>query len=65
MTDELKKAVQRAEKLPEEQQKIIAELILDEIEWDIAFQSSSEKLSTLAKEALGQYKTGKTKPMDF
>jgi hypothetical protein len=65
MTDELKKAVQSAEKLPEEQQKIIAELILYEIEWDIAFQSSSEKLSTLAKEALGQYKTGKTKPMDF
>ena len=65
MTDELKKAVQRAEKLSDEQQKLIAEFILDEIEWDIAFQSSSEKLSTLAKEALGQHKTGKTKPMDF
>ena len=65
MTDELKKAVQRAEKLSDEQQKLIAEFILDEIEWDIAFQSSSEKLSTLAKEALCQYKTGKTKPMDF
>ncbi len=65
MTDELKKAVQRAEKLSDEQQKLLAELILDEIEWDIAFQSSSEKLSALAKEALGEYKTGKTKPMDF
>lgn len=65
MTDELKNAVQRAEKLPDEQQKIVAELILNEIEWDMAFQASSEKLSTLAKEALGEYKTGKTKPMDF
>ena len=55
----------KAGKLPEKQQKLIAELVLDEIEWDRAFQSSSEKLSMLAKEALTDYKTGKTKKMDF
>ncbi len=55
----------KAGKLPENEQKRIAELILDEIEWDSTFQSSPEKLSTLAKEALADYKTGKTKPMDL
>lgn len=65
MVDELKKAMSKAGKLPEKQQKLIAELILDEIEWDRAFQSSSENLSMLAKEALTDYKTGKTKKMDF
>lgn len=54
-----------AGKLPDEQQRIIAELVLIEIGWDRAFQSSSEKLSTLAQEALADYKAGKTKPMDL
>jgi polyhydroxyalkanoate synthesis regulator phasin len=65
MVEELKNAMTKAGKLPENEQKRIAELILDEIEWDSAFQSSPEKLSTLAKEALADYKTGKTKPMDL
>lgn len=65
MVDELKKAMDKAGQLPEKQQKLIAELVLNEIEWDHAFQSSPEKLSTLAKEALSEYKAGKTKPMDF
>ena len=55
----------KAGRLPEKQQKLIAELVLNEIEWDQAFQATPEKLSTLAKEALHDYKTGKTKPMDF
>lgn len=65
MVEELKKAMIKAEGLPEKQQKLIAELILNEIEWDNSFQSSSEKLSILAQEALLEYKAGKTKPMDF
>lgn len=55
----------KAGRLPEKQQKLIAELVLNEIEWDQTFQSAPEKLSTLAKEALNDYRTGKTKPMDF
>lgn len=55
----------RAGKLSKKQQKSIAELILNEIEWDRAFQSSTEKLSMLAKEALTDYKSKKTKPMDL
>ena len=65
MTDELRRAMTKAEGLSSDRQKLIAELILDEINWDDAFQSSSEKLTALAKEALTDYKAGKTKPMDF
>jgi len=65
MVDELKKALDKAGNLPENQQRALAELILKEIEWDLAFQSSNEKLSSLAKEALTDYKAGKTKPFDF
>ncbi|HEU5291052.1 MAG TPA: hypothetical protein VFU05_10440 [Cyclobacteriaceae bacterium] len=65
MVEELKNAMDRAGKLSDEQQKSIAKLILNEIEWDRAIQSSPEKLSMLAKEALIDYKSGKTKPMDL
>ncbi len=65
MVDELKSAMSKTREVPEKQQKLIAELILNEIEWDHAFQSSPEKLSMLAQEALTDYKAGKTKPMDF
>lgn len=54
-----------AGKLSEKQQKVLAELILNEIEWDRSFQVSAQKLSTLANEALADYKSGKTKPLDF
>ncbi len=65
MVKELQDAVNKAERLSDEQQKILAKLILNEIEWDRSFQSSSEKLSTLANEALADYKSGKTRPLDF
>jgi hypothetical protein len=65
MIDELKKAWDKAKLLPESQQKALAELILNEIEWERSFQSSSEKLSSLAHEALSEYKNAKTKPLDF
>ncbi len=65
MVDELKKALDKANQLPDNQQKALAELILNEIEWERSFQSSSEKLSSIAKEALLEYKDNKTKPLDF
>lgn len=65
MVDELKRALDKAKQLPESQQRALAELILDEIEWDRSFQSSTGKLSALANEALSEYKNGKTKPLDF
>lgn len=65
MIDELKRALDKAEQLPESQQRALAELILNEIEWDSSFLSSSQKLSLLAQEALTEYKDNKTKPLEF
>ena len=55
--------MKKAEKLPEEKQKVIAEIILDEIQWDVSFQDSQQKLMVLAEEALVEYKAKKTKPL--
>lgn len=61
MISELKKAIEKAEKLSEDKQRIIADLIINEIGWDDSFKQSSDKLSMLAEEALEEYKKGKTK----
>ncbi len=55
----------KAGSLPENQQKELAQLILNEIAWDKSFESSAGKLSSLAQEALTEYKKGNTKPFDF
>jgi hypothetical protein len=63
MNSALRKAMKKAEKLPEEKQKVIAEIILDEIQWDVSFQDSQQKLMVLSEEALVEYKAKKTKPL--
>ncbi|MBT1701265.1 hypothetical protein KK083_30515 [Fulvivirgaceae bacterium PWU4] len=65
MISELKKAIEKAEKLSEDKQRIIADLIINEIGWDDSLKQSSDKLSMLAEEALEEYKKGKTKPLDL
>lgn len=65
MIKELKKAMEKAEQLPEVEQHAIANLILSEIEWGNSFAQSQEKLSALANEALHEYKKGKSRPMQF
>lgn len=65
MVNELKIAIECAEKLSVEDQKLIAELIMDEINWDQTIKGSEPKLSTLAAEALHEYKNGKTKPLNL
>lgn len=39
MTAELKEAIPKVEKLRENDQKAIAKMIIDEIEWDDAFEN--------------------------
>ena len=63
MVAELKKALKEAEKLSKEKQRAMADLILDEIKWELSFQNSQSELSMLAEEALGEYKAKKTKPL--
>jgi hypothetical protein len=65
MIDELKKAVEKVENLSKSEQQVMAQLILDEINWDQTLANSQVQLSILAQEALEEYKSGKTKPLQF
>ncbi|MEI6509218.1 MAG: hypothetical protein WCO54_12095 [Bacteroidota bacterium] len=65
MTRLLEKAVEQLKKLPNKEQDELAKLIIDEISWDYSFEKSEDKLSHLAKEALVEYKSGKTKPLNL
>ena len=69
MTALLKQAFQKASGLSEVDQDSFARFIImeidDETKWDRAFESSQSELACMANEALAEYKTGKTKPMDL
>ncbi len=68
MTQMLREAVTKAEKLPEPYQDAIAALILEEMEdearWDAAFARSHDLLSKLAAEAMAEDRAGKTQELD-
>lgn len=68
MTHLLRKAVAKAEELPESYQDAIAALILEELEdearWDAAFARSQGVLSKLAAEAMEEDRAGKTQELD-
>ena len=60
MIEQVKRAIQQIEKLPESKQIEIAKLIQDELGWDATILQSQDQLASLAKEALKEYKEGKT-----
>mgnify|MGYP003505940889 FL=1 len=60
MIEQVKRAIQEIEKLPESKQIEIAKLIQDELSWDATILQSQDQLASLAKEALKEYKEGKT-----
>jgi hypothetical protein len=68
VTELLKKAFEKASKLPESDQNAFARWLLDELaseqRWDQAFANSEELLSQLADEALAEHRKGKTKLLD-
>lgn len=65
MTRLLEKAFEEASKLPDEEQDALAEMLLNDLtseqRWTEAFAKSQDKLALLAKEALNEFKQGKTK----
>jgi aspartate/glutamate racemase len=67
MTKLLKKALEATKKLTDAEQNTIAALILEELadeeRWNHSFARTQKQLSTLAKEALAEYKGGRTKPL--
>ena len=60
MIEQVKRAIQQIEKLPESKQIEIAKLIQDELSWDATILQSQDQLDSLANEALKEYKDGKT-----
>jgi hypothetical protein len=61
-------AFAEAAKLPAKEQEALANWILEEIaterRWSELFEHSQDTLSKLADEALKDYHTGKTEPLD-
>jgi K+/H+ antiporter YhaU regulatory subunit KhtT len=61
MVVELKEVISKVELLGDEEQKQIAKLLEDEMQWDITLQKTQNQLSNLANEALHEYNAGNTK----
>ncbi len=68
MTELLKKAFDKASRLPPKEQDAFAALVLAELEaeaqWDQAFTGSQDALGRLGREAIGDLKSGRTEPLD-
>ncbi|MGZ3975677.1 MAG: hypothetical protein ACXVMI_15510 [Flavisolibacter sp.] len=62
LTKELKEAKTKLEQLQDEEQKAIAKLLEEELQWSKTFQSSQTQLSNLANEALDEYRRNKVLP---
>lgn len=67
MTQLFEKAVEEISKLSKTDQDSIAAVILEELsdekKWKDSFLSSQKGLELLAKEALAEYKSGRTEPL--
>lgn len=66
MTKLLEKAFEKASKLPESDQNVIAKWLLEELEsernWEKSFSESEDILTDLAKETVSEYKKENTLP---
>ena len=56
MVAELKEVISKVEQLQDEEQKQIAKLLKDEIQWDTTLKKTQDSFSNLAHEALAEYK---------
>ena len=63
----LEKAFARAAQLPEREQEAFAQFVLAELEsqtrWAQAFAASQDELAALARQAVADYKAGRTEPL--
>jgi hypothetical protein len=69
MTQLLEKAVAKVSALPDSEQDALASVLLTEMEseqrWDQLFAESQDLLGMMAREAVEEYRAGKTKPLDL
>lgn len=68
MTELLKQAIEKIERLSDEEQNAIATIILeeleDEVKWEQSFANSHDLLAELAAEAMAEYKAGETQVLN-
>ncbi|MDX1430383.1 MAG: hypothetical protein R3282_08850 [Rhodothermales bacterium] len=68
MTDLFRKAVEKVESLPKDQQDAIAAMILEELadeeRWNKTFERTPDVLERLAREAEKEAKAGRALPLD-
>jgi hypothetical protein len=60
LINELKEIIAKVEQLKDEDQRAIAKLLEEELQWDKSVQSSQTQLSNLVSEALEEYRKGNT-----
>lgn len=65
MIAELRDVMSKVEQLKDEDQKLIAKMLEEEIKWDSTLQNSQSELNRMAEEALKEYQSGKTKQADW
>ena len=65
MTVALKKVFTRISRMSDKEQNAIAEILSKELSWSKSFRESQSQLSSLAKEAIAEFKSGKTQPLNL
>lgn len=65
MITELRDVMSKVEQLKDEDQRLIAKMLAEEIEWNSTLQNSKSKLNRLAEEAIEEYQSGKTEQADW
>jgi len=63
MTTALKNILSKIDALSVREQNAIASLLKQELEWQKSYDKSQQQLSSLASEALSEYRKSKTQPM--
>jgi hypothetical protein len=68
MTELLRKAFEKASKLPPREQDALASVLLNEIEgeqkWDATLAETQDELAGLADAALAEHRAGKTETLE-
>ncbi len=65
MVSELKDIITKVEQLQDDEQRAIAKLLEEEIQWDKTLRSTQQQLSNLANEAIEEYRKGNTQEKDW
>lgn len=65
MVSELKEVIERVEQLNDQEQRQIAKMLDEELQWDNTLRNTEDKLVLLAKEAIEEHQSGKTKHEDW